>query len=351
MQQGSSSAAVRMVLSTLDDARFDEPAGLMLYDAGDFRGAAVRLERRDRDKPGITTLRLSLADVFAAAGNAARSEKMLLGTLPLAPSLSWTPYADLAFFAAQRGDYAAAHRLLDDGLAFFPRSRELRLMKARVEILAGSPEAAESLLAEILADRPADSEAALVLLGLQSASLSPEELRSSLWRLFNLVPSDQSVFDSLATSLIAAQDWEGMQIAMKQHQASGGQPDAPSLIFQGLAAAMRGDDTGATAAFRRSALLAKNGIARFNIALIQLRRGEARAALTELDGAAGEVQETAAPAERAQLMSRIETLRGAARLLDGDISGAGSALVRARALDPHNLRAGLLLRKLEARGQ
>jgi hypothetical protein len=44
-------------------------------------------------------------------------------------------------------------------------------------------------------------------------------------------------------------------------------------------------------------------------------------------------------------------MRGAARLLDGDIPGAGSALSRARALDPRNLRAGLLLRKLEAGGQ
>ena len=129
------------------------------------------------------------------------------------------------------------------------------------------------------------------------------------------------------------------------------QPDAQALAFMGLAAAMQGDDSAATAAFRRSAQLEKNGIARFDIALLLLRRGAAPAALAELDGAAGEVEETASAADRAGLLSRIETLRGAARLLDGDITGAGSALVRARSLDPHNLRAGLLLRKLEAGGQ
>jgi tetratricopeptide (TPR) repeat protein len=351
MRQGSPDVALRLARSDLDDARFDEPAGFMLYDGGDFGAAAARLERRDHEKPGIAATGLVLADIFAAAGNAAQSERWLLRTLGVAPSLSWTPYVDLSFFAAQRGDIAAAGRQLDDGLAFFPRSRELKFMKARVDILAGDQRAAESILGEVLADRPSDSEAALLLLGLQSSEMSPEALRARLWNLFDLAPSDPSVFDALASSLIAAQDWEGMQIAMKQHQASGGQPDAQALLLQGLAAAMRGDDAGATAAFRRSALSAKDGRARFNMALVLLRRGAARAALAELDSAAEEVQESTPPGDRARLISRIETLRGAARMLDGDIPGAGSALARARALDPRNLRAGLLMRKLEAGGQ
>ena len=350
MRQGSPDAALRLVRD-LDDARFDEPVGLMLYDGGDFMAAVSRLERRDHEKPGIAATGLVLADIFAAEANAAQSERWLFKTLQAAPSLSWTPYANLSLFAAQRGDMAAAGRQLDDGLAFFPRSRELRFMKARVDIVAGDHRAAESILGEVLADRPSDSEAALLLLGLRSAEMSPEAVRARLWNLFNLAPSDPSVFDTLASSLIAAQDWEGMQIAMKQHQASGGQADAQALLFQGLAAAMQADDAGATAAFRRSALLAKDGMARFNLALVLLRRGAARAALAELDGAAEEVQETAPPGDRAGLLSRVETMRGAARLLDGDIPGAGSALSRARALDPRNLRAGLLLRKLEAGGQ
>jgi hypothetical protein len=63
-----------------------------------------------------------------------------------------------------------------------------------------------------------------------------------------------------------------------------------------------------------------------------------------LDGAAAE-------ARNSLVLSRIETLRGAARMLDGDLVGGGSALARALELDPHNLRAGLLMRKLEAGGQ
>ena len=330
MRQGSNDAALRMVRSSLDEARFDEPAGLMLYDGGDFAAAAARLERRNAGRPGITAIGLVLADVYAAAGKTAGSEQWLFATLPSAPTISWTPYADLALFAVLRGDIAGAQRTLEDGLAFFPRSRELRLMQARVDIAAGSSEDAESVLGGILKDNPADSEAGLLLLGLRSAALSPESWRASLWKLFDLAPSDRAVFDTLASSLIAAQDWDGMRIAMKQRMDSGGEPDAQALIFMGLAAAMQGDDAAATTAFRRSAQLEKNGIARFDIALILLRRGAAREALAELDGAAAEVEETASAADRAGLLSRVETLRGAARLLDGDITGAGSALVRAR---------------------
>ena len=222
MRQGSNDAALRMVRSSLEEARFDEPAGLMLYDGGDFAGAAARLERRNTERPGITMIGLVLADVYAAEGKTARSEQWLRATLPSAPTISWTPYADLALFAAQRGDIAGAQRTIADGLAFFPRSRELRLMQARVDIAAGSSGDAESVLEGVLKDNPADSEAGLLLLGLRSSTMSPESWRANLWKLFDLAPSDRAVFDTLASSLIAGQDWDGMRIAMKQHMDSGG---------------------------------------------------------------------------------------------------------------------------------
>jgi thioredoxin-like negative regulator of GroEL len=360
MQQGSTEAALRLVRSDLEESRFDEAAGLMLYDSGDLGAAAARMQRLNADRPGNPAVGMQLADINAAAGNDADSEQWLLRTLPLAPAMSWTPYADLALFALRRRDTAAAARRLDDGLAFFPRSRELRLMQARLDILRGDARAAELLLTRLLADRPSDGAAALMLLALKSPELFPEASRGRLWKLFDVAPTDPAVFDALASSLIAARDWEGMQIALRHYEASGGQLDSRLLLFQGFAAAMSGDDAGATAAFRRSSLLSRDGIARFNLALVMLRRGAARAALAELDGAAEEVQQHPSPGNPppaaqnpppAAIMSRIETLRGAARLLDGDLPGAGTALSHALSLDPHNLRAGLLLRKLEAGGQ
>ena len=367
MRQGLTETALRVALSDLGESRFDEVAGLILYDGGEFATAAARMERLNAYRRGIPAVGLQLADISAAAGNDANSEAWLLRTLPLAPALSWTPYADLSMFALRRGDTPAAGRLLEEGLAFFPHSRELRVMKARLEIRTGDVPAAEALLTGLLADNPSDGEAALLLLALQGPGLSPEASRARLWKLFDLMPSGPKVLDALVSSLIAARDWDGLLIAFRQYQVSGGPLDARLLLLQGFAAAMNGDDTGATAAFRRSEALARDGSGRFNIALLMLRRGASRAALAELDGAGEDLQaRNANPPSAMQpsppsamqpsppsamLMSRIETLRGAARLLDGDAAGAGAALSRALALDPHNLRAGLLLRKLEAGGQ
>jgi tetratricopeptide (TPR) repeat protein len=353
MEKGFTTDALRLVASDLGDARFDEPAGLILYDGGDFAGALARLKRLITARPAIPGLGLSIADIMAAAGRNEDAEAWLVGALPLAPALSWTPYADLAFYAMMRGDTRLAARRLLDGLAFFPRSRELRIFQARVDVAAGDIGGAQAVLTALLAERPSDGEAGLLLLALQGPEMSPEASRARLWKLFDLVPSDPAVFDALAATLIAARDWDGMRIALRQFEASGGQLDARHLLFQGLAAAMSGDDRSALAALRRSDLLAKDGTARFDIALVMLRGGAPRDALVELEAAAAEVQASAGPGDVGSkaALSRIETLRGAARLLDGDTSGAGTALARARALDPGNLRAGLLMRKLEAGGQ
>ena len=88
--------------------------------------------------------------------------------------------------ALARGDTAGALRRLDDGLAFFPRSRELRVMKARVLIRAGDSAGASGVLGELVAERPSDVESALLLLSVQGPGLSPEASARRLWKLFDL---------------------------------------------------------------------------------------------------------------------------------------------------------------------
>ena len=348
MENGSPAAAAAIARSELGESRFDEPAGVLLYDAGAFDEAAARLQRRELEKPGIPSIGFLLADISAAAGNQPGADAWLLRSLPLAPSLSWTPYANLALSALARGDTAAALRRLDDGLAFFPRSRELRVMKARVLIRAGDSAAASAVLGELVAERPSDVESALLLLSVQGPALSPEASRGRLWKLFQLVPSDPLAFDTLCAALIAARDWEGVRIAVRQHGEAGGQSDARGLTLTGFAEAMSGNRDGAIAAFRQADLLARDGTARFDLALVMIQKGATRAARDELEAAADEVRARAPPETRNTLLSRIETLRAAALMLEGSAEGAASALARARSLDPGNLRAALLAQKLEA---
>lgn len=348
MESGSVARAQGIVGTDLSDAAFDEPAAGISYDAGDFKTALGRLTRLDTARPGRAGIALMIADSHQALGRAEEAERSLLRALPLAPALTWTAYANLAFFAMARGDLGLAGTRLKDGLAFFPASRELLLAQARLETRLGNPGSAESILSRLATDNPEDGESALLLLDLQAPGLSPEEYRARLWKDFNRVPADGAIFAALSSALIGSHDWEGASIAIQQHAGAGGSGGQELLLAEGMVAAMRGNDAAASDAFRRAAAIAGDGIARYDLALVLLHRGNGKAAVAELGIAAEEYERRGDPAERAEALSRMQMLIGSARLLDGDESGAREALLRSRALNPKNLRAALLLRKLEA---
>jgi Flp pilus assembly protein TadD len=348
MESGRVAAAQSIAGSELGDAAFDEPAAAISYDSGDFKTAIERLKRLDAARPDRADTALILADSFQALGRTTDAEKSLLHALPLAPALTWTPYANLAFYAIARGDTELARVRLKDGLAFFPQSRELRLGQARLEARLGNADAAISILSRLAEENPEDGEVALLLLDLQAPGLSPEEYRARLWKDFDRVPSDKAIFTALSTALTAAHDWEGAGIAIQQHAAAGGAAGQQLLLAEGLVAAMRGSDAAASEAFRRAAAIAGDGIARYDLALVLLRRGNGKAAIAELGIAADEYARRGNPAERSDVLSRIQMLTGSARLLDGDENGARDAFLRSLDLNPRNLRAALLLRKLEA---
>jgi Tfp pilus assembly protein PilF len=351
MEAGNVTQARTIARTDLAGSLFDEPAAYILYDYGDSAGAIERLARLDASRPGRPEIQLLIADAWQGAGNSEQAEKWLLRGLPLAPGLSWTPYVNLALFALQRGDMTSASKRLADGLAFFPRARSIRMAQARLAIRAGDTPAARSLLAALVQDNPADSEASLLLLTVEAQGLTPEAYRARLWKLFNRVPSDVSVFNALSTALLAAHDWEGAGIAIGQHQASRGEPDKDLLLVIGMVAAMQGADSRAREAFRASADMAGDGRARYDLALILLGQGNAQEAKSELETAMEECRRKGDPADQASVLSRMETLRGTAFLMDGDTEGARAAFVRAIQRDAGNLRAGLLLRKLDAGGQ
>ena len=313
MQSGSIAQAQLIAAGELGDAAFDEPAAGVFYDGGDFTAAIRRLKRLDADRPDRADIALILADSYQAQGMTADAERSLLRALALAPALTWTAYANLAFYANARGDTALAGRRLKDGLAFFPLSRELRLSEARLDVRLGETDAAISILSKLAAENPEDGEVALLLLDQQAPGLSPEEYRARLWKAFDRVPSDTAIFSALSAALIASHDWDGAGIAIDQHAAAGGAAGQQLLLAEGMIAAMRGNDAAASDAFRRAAAAAGDGIARYDLALVLLRRGNGKAAIAELGTAADEYERRGNPAE---------TIRGALPHPDADRLGA-----------------------------
>jgi Flp pilus assembly protein TadD len=348
---GDLAGAAASVERDLDDAAFDEAAASILVDAGELSSALSRLDRLLASRPHRADVMLMRADCLWQLGRIDEAEQALRTAVPLAPDLSWTAYANLAFVAELRGDLERARRWIDGGFAFFPGSRGLDLALARLAMRGGGTAEAIAKLAKRAAEQPQDAEAVLLLLDLEAPSLSPEEYRARLWKLFNRVPADASVFGALASILMAARDWEGASISLEQHRAAAGALDERFLLVQGTIAAMRGEDAAAQEAFTRAASRTRDGSARYDLALLMLRKGNARAALAQLEAAASEFEHNGAAGLRDSFLSRVATQSGWARMLDGDSRGARIALGKALELEPGNLRAALLLRKLEAERQ
>jgi tetratricopeptide (TPR) repeat protein len=352
MQTGGRSRAQLIARSELQDAAYDEPAANISYDAGDFQTAVNRLGRLEATRPGRAEVGFLRADAYRALGSSANAERCLVSSLPFGPRLSWTPYADLAFLAMQRDDVALASRRIEQGLAFFPGSVDLGLARAELLQKAGDRAGALSVLSKLAEDHPEDGDVALSLLGIQAPAMSPEQYRARLWKIFNRAPADGNVFKALCIASIAARDWQGAAEALRQHgDAGGGAADKDLLLLQGMVSEMAGDAAGAMESFSHSEALAKDGVGRYDLALVLLRHGGAKRAAAELADAADEYARRAPAQGMDGVLARMALAKGAALLLDGDAEGARSSLARSLMLDPQSLRASLLLKKLDAEVQ
>jgi len=348
MQAGNPVRASILARSALTEASFDEPAALIAYDSGDFEEAVRRLVRIQSRGAGRADVQLLLADSYEQLGREGEAESALKDSLRIDPRVSWTPYASLGSFAAAGNQADAAREVLAKGRQLFPASSELVMESAQLEAGQGNIGEAVALLDRLISARPDDSAAALLRLSIRAPQLSPEAYRAELWKLFNRIPSDRAAFMTLLSSLVAAHDWEGAVLAISQNGSAAGADDAERLLLKGVVDAMRGSPSAAVGTLKRAADRARNGAARYDLAVVLLDQGNTASALAELDAASVEARSRQAGDSQARLVARIETLRGTAFLRSGDVGAARTAFRRALSADPHDLRAALELRKLEA---
>lgn len=341
LEKGDLEGARTLAAFSLQDSRFDEPAALIAYDAGDFETAIARLNSLQASRRSAD-IALLLADCYHALGRSTESQDSLREALALDPKVSWTPYADLAHDAEEGGNVSQAREILAQGRALFPGSRELVLAAARLEAGQGNQTSARALLEALVAQRPDDAEAALLLLGLRAPGLSSQAYRAEMWKLFDRVPSDGKVFLTLASSLIASHDWESAGIAIHQHEIAQGADDPDSLAIRALVYAMQGKESRAVDSLAQAVGQGGEARYRYDLAVLLFRRGDPQEALSQLAQAGGD-----APPD---IRARFETLKGRCMSATGDIPGARNAFLRAQALDPHALRPAMELRKLEAQG-
>jgi tetratricopeptide (TPR) repeat protein len=340
LENGDLGRAHSLAAASLADAAFDLPAALIAYDFGDFKNAIQRLTRLQGRGSPRADYALLLSDCYRALGMNVEYDGALRDALRLDPRISWTPYADLAVVAQAKGDIPSARSFLAEGRAIFPASRELALALARLYVATGDTPAALGLLDALVVQGPDDAEAALLLLSLRSPSMTAQAYLVELWKLFDRLTSDPRVFLRLESALIALHDWDGAGLAVHEHEIAQGGLDADALSIRAVIQEIQGEEQQAAESFELAVADGGNGKSRYNLAVHLLHQGNAQEALAQLDEAGLTDNRTAA---------RIETLRGRCLLATGNLTGAHSAFLRAQSIDPHDMRAGLELRKLEAR--
>ncbi len=349
MGRGSGDIAHGIVSSGLAGSRWNEPAAMILYDTGDSAGALERLQRMKPYGSARADLDLLEGDLLVSLGRLPEASTAIEHALAIRPEMSWIPYADLAWLAMQRGDSGAARSTIETGLRVLGTgARELTIRLAGIEAGSGDDTSAEQLLSTLLSKTPGDVEASRELLRLQAPGLSLEAYRARLWKLFSANPTAPEVLGDLVQALVGSEDWAGIQLALKQYEAAGGDVSAGSLLAAGMAAAMRGDGAGAVRLFNRAAAMSPDGIPRYDAALVMLSQGRADAALQQLALAEEESARAGSSGGGDAFAARVQEARAEAFLLLGNRAAARTALDQARRLDPHSLRVTLLSQKLEA---
>jgi hypothetical protein len=327
---------------------FDEAAGLMAYDAGDYPQAVSRLARRVMTPGRTAELLVVFGDLQAMLGHSASSEEAYGEALGMDPGVSWTPYLDMARFASARGNEreASAYRLRARQL--FPDREEVFLESARAAAAAGDGTAAEAVLAALLARRPGSLKAELMALAFRAPRLSPEAYRGRIWRIFDAHPGDEAAALALLEALASVRDWAGVAEAARGYETASGERTQPQvLLYRGLAAAMTGDLPLAEELLSRVAGPLR-GMAGYDTALVLLAQGKAAEARALLPSVSDTLAAGKSGTERGTLLALVQARAAQASVMAGDRDGGRRAAARALALDPANSVARLLARKLEA---
>jgi tetratricopeptide (TPR) repeat protein len=343
MGQGDGRAAAAICRELPSQPAYDEPAALLLHDAGDMEAARERLMRRAASPGRSAEIVALLGDCEMQAGRTAEAGSLYEEALSLDMRVSWAPYLNLARLSDARGKGADAAAYRARARELFPEREEVFLESARLCIERGDARQGERVLSSYLKAHPDSLEAGLMMAELEAPRISPEAYRARLWKLFNARPSDPRAALTLMDALLAVRDWKGAAAAARQYEAVGG--DRPSvLMLRAAAQALSGELAAAQDAFKSVRDLRSRAASRYDLALVLLQAGRVSEARDALDEAAAALPSGAAARTFASLIS---TRIAQAELMNGGTAEARAALARALSADPGNRIARLLSRKLD----
>ncbi len=195
-------------------ARFLESRKLWACAIKEYNEGLRLLSEKDPSYRGDAGLFLSLARLYAMAGNAGKSKEYYLKALSLTEDRG-------RIFRHVHADFAKA-KLLNDGLGFllslrakFPDDYELELEIARFRVSIGDYDAAEALLLKLAESRPSqDLYRHLYSLAMHRKEYSLAEVYAG--EALRLNPSGAVYYALIARSRAANRDYEGAAESLRR---------------------------------------------------------------------------------------------------------------------------------------
>ncbi len=268
------------------------------------------------------------------------------------PDASWMPYADLAWLAAAgksaRVSVAHALKLLREGQKRFPDQREVVLSLASLEQSTGNLQSAGSLLTEYLKSHPWDLDANLLSMRITGASENPERLRSRLWELFYRASgSDRDrIARFLGWYLLGINDYEGLRLIFAQMKT---RTDAEWLpLYHGIYDALLGDYASSMEQLNMAYSITPRWQTLYDMGVVELKQGDPKSASDNLQKADSMLTGDGETRMKSPQRAVIHVALAEALEKMGNTEAAKREVLYALDMDPSNLSAALLRKKLDS---
>jgi tetratricopeptide (TPR) repeat protein len=346
--QGRYADAFTLCEEYLPGDRFNEPAGLIAYDAGKYSAAFVRLKELLRREPERKDVVVILGDVSLRLDRIGDAVYYYEKAIKTDPAYSVIPFVNLAYLALRRQDTAHAIDILQKAQAVFPTSKPVILELAKLLQTQNKNAEAIALVSAYLEQNPGDFEAGLLHVYLEWGEISPRQYRIKLRELFNSDPENAASCRILAWYLIAAGEQESALTVLQEYETATKENHLPWILhIKGVIRALDGDTKEAARLLEESLLLKDDWQVRYNYAMVLYTLGSLKSAEDNFRRII-DFFERENLQEYNPVISRVRTKIGYIQMQKGNEKSAKLEFEYALQLDPGNVEAFRLLKKLEA---
>jgi tetratricopeptide (TPR) repeat protein len=285
MARGKIDEARRIADTLLLRAAYDEPSGLIAYEAGDWTVAANRLAQA-AERERRPDLFIIAADARLMAADASGAAQLYERSLRLDPAFSAVPYTGLAWLLEQGLSADRTRNLRERAAALFPNDRTATAEYAKLLFRNGEREESRRIMDEWLKNNPDDFALRLLKLRLESDSLSADRYLIRLREVYFADPQNERAAAALVAELLDNRDAPGaLAIITHFREASGPASRAWASAAAGIAEAALGNDGQATALLGEAIRLEDRWEYRYNRSVVLMAVDQLPEAKTDLERA------------------------------------------------------------------